>query len=260
MVKNRDLSICNLRKICQGGEKLVMEKDYYFCRYFSRNISIYLTKFFLYFNISANFVTLLSFFSMLGGFIFLLIPGKTNLILSSLLLIFATILDCNDGEISRFTKTSSKLGGFMDSMMADYFYGFFFGILGYSIYINQDLLSNSIIFNFVSIEFFILLGFLISVFKLLERISSLKISKIKNQLNSETNVFNLSEFSLKRILFIIEMNFFSFAGMMYHLFLFSVIFNIFHLYLLVYFTFYLFSFFYRSYVHYMYLFNLENNN
>jgi phosphatidylglycerophosphate synthase len=256
------LTISELREICQGGKKRKIEEYYYFCRFFSRKISIYLTKLFLMLNVSANTITIMSFFVMVLALILLLFNGKMFLVASGLLLILVTILDCNDGEVSRFRKKTSNFGGFMDSMMADYFYGFFFIFLGFSIFKNSELLITPDFLSFLNLiplEVYLLLGGLISVFKLLDRISSLKIRNIKRLNDIPSDSVHKGEFSLFKLFYIIEINVFTFAGMMYHLFFLSALVGIIHIYILFYFSGFTFLFLSRSWVHYKLAYKLDIN-
>jgi phosphatidylglycerophosphate synthase len=107
----KQLKIKELRQICQTP---VQDQDPFYGRFFSRKISIYVTKVLLYTPISANQVTTIM---LLTGIVasFLFSYGiYIYSIIGSLLLQFFFILDCVDGEIARYRRTYSNLGVYID--------------------------------------------------------------------------------------------------------------------------------------------------
>ncbi len=77
------------------------EKGWIWTYYVRRPISYYLAIFFLYFNISANKVTLLFLFTGIIGSLLLAIGDYMMFIVGALLIELAIILDCVDGNIAR---------------------------------------------------------------------------------------------------------------------------------------------------------------
>lgn len=87
--------------------------DGFFASYFSSKISVYFVWFFAKLKIKPNEVTLLSSFT---GFLaaFYLIQGK--LILGAILLQFAFVLDCADGQLARYLNLKSRFGAWLDTI------------------------------------------------------------------------------------------------------------------------------------------------
>ncbi len=83
---------------------------------YMRRISPYLTRPLLRTGISANGVTWLMITSgILSGFA-LMIPGLFGAVLAVVFIQLQMLLDCCDGEVSRWRRTSSALGIFLDSV------------------------------------------------------------------------------------------------------------------------------------------------
>lgn len=92
------------------------KSDNFYSRIFYRKVSPYVTYIFLKMGISANSATWLSVVSALLG-CFMISLSKFSYTLIGLFFIqFWYILDHVDGEIARFTKTSSKEGLYLDVM------------------------------------------------------------------------------------------------------------------------------------------------
>ncbi|SPC33793.1 CDP-alcohol phosphatidyltransferase family protein [Candidatus Nitrosocaldus cavascurensis] len=89
------------------------EKGWIWTYYVRRPISYYLAIFFLYFDISANKVTLLFLFTGVIGSLLLALGDYIMFILGALLIELAIILDCVDGNIAR-VRGSTTLGSVLD--------------------------------------------------------------------------------------------------------------------------------------------------
>ncbi len=105
------VSIDELRK--KYLEAKAHEKGWIWTYYVRRPISYYLAIFFLYFDVSANKVTLLFLFTGIVGSLLLALGGYTMFILGALLIELAIILDCVDGNIAR-VRGSTTLGSVLD--------------------------------------------------------------------------------------------------------------------------------------------------
>ena len=163
-MKKRNIEpIRELRKICQK-EKFENETgNLWFEWNFKRRESIYFTKLLLKIGISANQATLLSLlFALIGGF-FLVFTDVKSLILSAVFLYLYLIFDCVDGEIARYTKTSSKLGSHLDFMVGTFVHPYAFICMTFGAY---NALHDISIFAF---------EFLAVILNLLDGISSLNI-------------------------------------------------------------------------------------
>ncbi len=99
--------ISELRVLCQPS-------DLDICLYrklFTRRISIYLTAFFLRSGLSANGVSILKGIIACSGAL-LFAPGRPAFfIVGAFLLQLSFVLDACDGEVARFTGTSTTAGG-----------------------------------------------------------------------------------------------------------------------------------------------------
>lgn len=89
----------------------------FYSKAFSRRISPYLSEQCVKFGISANAVTYLMLLSGLAGAAFMLPQSFYINMLGCLLLVFTNILDTCDGEVARYTGTSSRMGVFLDKII-----------------------------------------------------------------------------------------------------------------------------------------------
>ncbi|MBN1803869.1 MAG: CDP-alcohol phosphatidyltransferase family protein, partial [Sedimentisphaerales bacterium] len=112
--------IKEMREVCQQKKMNAKGKmvwtGYWFNAMFTRYISIYFTWLFIKMGLSANAVTFMMIpVGLLGAG--LCIPHILWLnILGILLLMFAVVLDCSDGEVARWTKKSSIKGYYLDNV------------------------------------------------------------------------------------------------------------------------------------------------
>lgn len=86
-------------------------------KYIYRHLAVLLSYLFANFGIHPNLITLLSFSLNILACLFLLSTDQFNPIIalnSFLLLAFAYVLDCCDGQVARATHQSSKLGVWLD--------------------------------------------------------------------------------------------------------------------------------------------------
>lgn len=111
-------SIQEMRQICQkkipNKKGKMVYSDNLWARYVTRHYSIYLTKIFVALGISANGVTFLMLLTGLSAFS-LCIPHILWINIIGLLFWYLfEALDCCDGEVARWTKTSSVKGVYLD--------------------------------------------------------------------------------------------------------------------------------------------------
>jgi phosphatidylglycerophosphate synthase len=92
--------------------------DGVFTTFFSRPISPLIVLFSIKFKISANFISASSFLLCIGSSFFLYYADeKSMFILSGLLWWFGAIFDSADGDLARYTSTTSKFGAWFDSFL-----------------------------------------------------------------------------------------------------------------------------------------------
>ena len=87
------------------------------------------------FNVSADLITIISFFFLILGSIYFLI-GKS--LFGSFMWFIATFLDSLDGDIARLKKKSTIYGTTLDSFGADIFYFTFPFVIGAYLFIYTD--------------------------------------------------------------------------------------------------------------------------
>jgi len=104
--------VCQVRKRNAKGQMVLA--GYWFNALFSRRFSIYLTWAFVKMGVSANGVTFLMIpTGMIGVALYAPHILWANLA-GMFLLLLAVVLDCVDGEVARWTKTSSIRGAYLD--------------------------------------------------------------------------------------------------------------------------------------------------
>ncbi|HUV14487.1 MAG TPA: CDP-alcohol phosphatidyltransferase family protein [Acidobacteriota bacterium] len=107
-------SIKELRNICQETRDDLLYQRNWFDRNFTRRISMYITKPFLMMGLSANQVTAISLLVGMAAGVLLVFPDPVLWIVGILLFYLYFVLDCVDGEIARYRKTSSLVGSYLD--------------------------------------------------------------------------------------------------------------------------------------------------
>lgn len=141
------------------------EKGWIWTYYVRRPISYYLAIFFLYFNISANKVTLLFLFTGIIGSLLLAIGDYMMFIVGALLIELAIILDCVDGNIAR-VKGSTKLGIAIDTWSGELILVLSMFMLGMGLSLNDDLVILAIVryvIPDINSNIFIYIGFISSL-------------------------------------------------------------------------------------------------
>lgn len=101
-----------------------------------RKISYIVTMPFLWLNMSAFSVSVISIFAAIAACVFLSLPFEWSRITGIVLVFFWHLLDCVDGNIARYRKTASHFGGVVDAISGYYFFAFFplaFGIASFNI-------------------------------------------------------------------------------------------------------------------------------
>ncbi|MDQ7815024.1 MAG: CDP-alcohol phosphatidyltransferase family protein [Patescibacteria group bacterium] len=129
MESAKGISIKELRARCQATAPAPERET--FTGKKARFFSIYFTKLFLYTSITPNQITALSvlvFFLGVGLFLF---QSRELSILGACLVFFATVLDGCDGEVARFRRIRSIVGGtYAEPISHDIQYGLMFLPLG----------------------------------------------------------------------------------------------------------------------------------
>jgi phosphatidylglycerophosphate synthase len=104
--------VCQLKRLNAKGKKVLA--GYWFNALFTRHISIYFTWLFIKMGLSANAVTFMMMPVGLIGSALCIVHILWLNIVGILLLMFAIVLDCSDGEVARWIKKSSIKGYYLD--------------------------------------------------------------------------------------------------------------------------------------------------
>ena len=113
----RPSSIAELRAVAQPPEvRLRANAEHWTASLYLRDLSPYLTWMLLKTRISANGVTALMILAGWSTAAALLIPGVWGALLALVLGQLQMLLDCCDGEVARWRKTSSPSGVFLDKV------------------------------------------------------------------------------------------------------------------------------------------------
>jgi len=205
--------------------KAELDKNYLFwVSFLLRRISFYVTYIFLKLRINAYQASVISFMVGLISCSFLAFGGYVGKIIGALLLNLYIVIDCVDGNIARFNKTTSKFGAFIDV-----FFGYIISNLallsiGFGIYIYPE---SSVLLNYIqmNIAIFPIVGLWIALSYNLTRLISKKYKEIAKVNNKKMNIskrewflrqfFGTGGFFLPGLLFV---SIFSLLG----LFIFSV--------------------------------------
>jgi len=104
------ITIKNLKKYQKNDEDILT-------RTYTRNISIIFTKYLVQTSLTPNQVTIIGFSVTLLASLILTNGTYFYFIISSILVQLSLILDCADGEVSRFKKMTSNFGKWLDSLL-----------------------------------------------------------------------------------------------------------------------------------------------
>jgi len=150
-LNRKKLTISDVRLSYSKKKNDQDKEDLWLC-YVARRISFYLTWLFLKLNISANQTTYISMIVGVTGCGLLAFGSYSIRIAGALLLNFWIILDCVDGNIARFNKTSSNYGEFLDALSGYIVNVFLFLSVGIGVF-NYPEFSFDFINKFFSSNF-----------------------------------------------------------------------------------------------------------
>ena len=108
--------------------------------------------------ITPNKITLLSFIIAIVSVIFIVIGGTISFIFAAILIHLSHVLDCMDGQMARYRKTSSRAGAFFDRITDQIQVSLWFAALGYAAYTqSQHILP--VFLAFIGVAFYNLRGY-----------------------------------------------------------------------------------------------------
>lgn len=112
--------------------------ELWYSRLIGRRLSIYFTWLLLHTNITPNQLTVIHSFFSIGGSALLAIPSKNVLLAGTLFFNLYLILDSSDGEIARYKKQTSALGGYLDTLSHIAIYSTLYTAIGVNIYLRTS--------------------------------------------------------------------------------------------------------------------------
>ena len=108
--------------------------------------------------LTPNIITLLSFLVALVSVALIVIGGHINFVIAAFLIQFSHTLDCMDGQMARFRKTSSPTGSYYDKLTDHLQVALWFGAVGYAAY-DQTQSIIPLLLAFAGVTFYSLRGY-----------------------------------------------------------------------------------------------------
>ncbi len=172
---NKRLTIKELRALCQATAPNPARES--FAGRFSRIFSIYVTRILIPTTISPNQITVLSVVTFFIGIYFFFLGTVVMNVVGALVIFFSIVLDGCDGEVARYKKNGSVAGTlYVEPVSHDIQYGLMFPLLGLALYLNG------------APQYFIILGFLASLFKLWYRLIEARFWTLANNNATEQKI------------------------------------------------------------------------
>lgn len=108
--------------------------------------------------ITPNRITAMSFLVAVAAAICVVIGGYSNFVIAAVLIHLSHILDCMDGQMARYRKTSSATGSYFDRMTDQVQVTLWFGAAGYAAY-SQTMSVTPVLLALIGIGFYGLRGY-----------------------------------------------------------------------------------------------------
>ena len=108
--------------------------------------------------INPNLITLFSFITAIISVLFIIAGGTVNFIIAAVLIHWSHILDCMDGQMARYRKTSSLSGSFFDKLTDQLQVIIWFGSVGYAAY-SQSQNVLPLFLAFTGVVFYSIRGY-----------------------------------------------------------------------------------------------------
>lgn len=162
------VSIKELRAACQATAPDPERETW--VGWFARRFAIYFTKLFLYTPITPNQITVISTAVFFAGIGLYFIDDIAVRVVGALLVFFSVVIDGCDGEVARFRKAGSPVGGgYVEPVSHDIQYGLAFLLLAIALFIHS---AN---------PWIIVVGAFAGIVKLSTRLLELRFWKVRNQ-------------------------------------------------------------------------------
>lgn len=108
--------------------------------------------------LTPNRITLLSFVLAIVSVLYIIRGGTVSFFIAAILIQFSHVLDCMDGQMARYRKTSSASGSYFDKVTDQIQVTLWFGAVGYAAHAqSHDLLP--VFLAFVGVAFYSLRGY-----------------------------------------------------------------------------------------------------
>jgi len=108
--------------------------------------------------VNPNLITLFSLVTAIISALFIVAGGTVNFIIAAILIQWSHILDCMDGQMARYRKTSSPSGSFFDKLTDQIQVIIWFGSVGYAAY-SQSQNVLPVFLTFTGVAFYSLRGY-----------------------------------------------------------------------------------------------------
>jgi len=82
--------------------------------------------------LTPNKITLISFITAIIAAVFIIFGGNQNFIIAALLIHLSHVFDCMDGQMARYRKTTSVVGGYYDKLTDEIQVALWFGATAYA--------------------------------------------------------------------------------------------------------------------------------
>ena len=138
-------SIKEMRGLAQKGRETEIYHMNWFDKYISRKISIYITKLFLKAGISANQATVIDFLLVIIGGVFFIFTSPIYWLTGILFFFLYLLVDCVDGEIARYSKSSSQFGSFLGGVVDWITWPYILACMAFGIY---GVIGSTVVFAF----------------------------------------------------------------------------------------------------------------
>ena len=108
--------------------------------------------------LTPNLITLFSFITAIISVLFIITGGTVNFIIAAVLIHLSHVLDCMDGQMARYRKTSSPSGSYFDKLTDQIQVIIWFGSIGYAAY-SQSQSVLPVFLAFTGVAFYSLRGY-----------------------------------------------------------------------------------------------------
>jgi len=195
-------------------EKQLSDKNHHFILYYIyRPISFPITWVLLKFNLTSNFVTVITILISFSLIPLLISEFIIHKYIAALMMFMYLVLDCVDGNIARTTKKSNKVGEFLDLFSGLLFWAIVFPSIGYGV-LQENIILKDYDYLLSNVGYSITILFFIS--RLLNQ-------EVKNNLIDK----KIDQTLINPKIFLIIKSFYDLVPIIYFLFLYFSIIDIF---------------------------------